>query len=89
MIWDYLERRKKNVLLVKDHLNDHEEFIEHIITIHPEERPCPKCKGTMRWVDASNVGGSHTQYERPQPACDTLWLHGILSWLGRLGRGIW
>jgi endogenous inhibitor of DNA gyrase (YacG/DUF329 family) len=65
-----LRKKKEKCPACERPFEDHEEFIEHITTIHPEERPCPKCKGTMRWVDSSNVGGSHTQYERPQPTCD-------------------
>jgi len=35
----------------------------------------------MRWVDASNVGGSHTQYERPQPTCDNCgYMEYYLGW---------
>ena len=60
-------KKKEKCPVCKREFNDHEEFIEHITTIHPEERPCPDCKGTMRWVDLTT---ENHPYDTPEFACD-------------------
>jgi hypothetical protein len=64
---------------------NHEEFIEHITIIHPEEQPCPKCKGTMRWVNA------RAAYERPNSVCGNCgYIERYMDWgniMGEQGYG--
>ena len=54
---------------------NHEEFIEHITTIHPEEQPCPKCKGTMRWTSGTS------NFEQPRSVCANCgYMESYVSW---------
>ena len=73
-------KKKEKCPACEKPFDNHDEFIEHITTIHPEEQPCPKCKGTMRWVDVSS---GNEPYASPQPVCHNCgYKETYLSWGG-------